>query len=204
MRDFETRLKELEAKVNNMVRTGKVSVIDEAGVRVRVTFPDRENVQTDWLKVMVENTQKNKDYWMPEVGEDVLCIFLPNGLESGFVLGGYYVDGVAPPAASADVRVTKFADGGRFEYNRATGEALVIAQSELKVVTPKAIFTQEVEVRGLLTYKNGIAGTAGSGGNAIAGGIKVSGGDVVVDGIGVKAHGHIENDAGGRTSDAVQ
>jgi len=204
MRDVETRLKELEAKVNNMIRTGKVAVIDPKGVRVRVTFPDRENVQTDWLKVMVENTQKNKDYWMPEVGEDVLCIFLPNGLEAGFVLGGYYVDGVAPPAASADMRVTQFADGGRVEYDRASGKALVIAKTEMTVDTPKAIFTQEVEVRGLLTYKNGIAGTAGAGGNAIAGGIEVNGGDVVVDGIGVKAHGHIENDAGGRTSNAVQ
>jgi phage baseplate assembly protein V len=194
---LEQRVKALESLVQNLIKVGKVSVIDADACAVRVTFPDRDNVQSAFLKVMVENTLNNKDYWMPEVGEDVLCIFLPNGREAGFVLGGYYVDGVGRPAASADLRVTQFADGGRIEYNRATGAALVKAVSTVVVDAPDSTVTGTLTVQGLLTYQDGISGSGGSNGNSITG-------DLVVDGISVPNHGHIENDVGGRTSDAVE
>ncbi len=52
-------------------QTGIISDIDEAVVRVRVTLPECDNLRSNWLAVLQRNTQDNKDYWLPDIGEQV-------------------------------------------------------------------------------------------------------------------------------------
>ena len=64
--------------VSNLFRVGTVDVINESACTARVVFEDRDNMQSYDLRVIVKNTLKNKDYWMPDIGEQVLCLFFAN------------------------------------------------------------------------------------------------------------------------------
>lgn len=120
----------------NMFRVGEVDSIDAEKCTVRVTFPDDEEVVSHDLQVLHINTKKNKDYNMPDVGEDVLCLFLPTGMAEGFVLGSVYAwDGdVKPPESSEDKRTVEFSDKARFSYDRKESQFdIKIDETTIKV-----------------------------------------------------------------------
>ncbi|MGH7879105.1 MAG: phage baseplate assembly protein V, partial [Candidatus Binataceae bacterium] len=100
-------------------RVGIVQLQDVAGCRVRVTFPDRDQMQSWWLPVVVAKTQNDKGYYLPDVGEQVVCL-MDRKDEDGAVVGAIYsaVD-VPPPAMSADKLHWSAKDGAVFEYDRA-------------------------------------------------------------------------------------
>ena len=72
--------------------------------------------------VIQHNTLENHDYWMPDIGEDVLCVFLPTGSEDGFILGSFYADEIRPPASTENIRMVEFADGTKVSYDRESHE----------------------------------------------------------------------------------
>lgn len=193
-------MSDLDTLIRQLIRVGVVSDIDEKGVTARVTFDDQDDVTSASLQVIVKNTDENADYWMPDVGEQVLCLFLPVGTQQGFILGSFYDETHTPPANTANKRVIKFKNGTRIENDResnlllidAVGDVRVKATGTVTIDAPETIITGNTTVKGLLTYLGGLKGSS-KGGNAadIQGGIKVTEGDVVVDGIGVKAHHHI-------------
>lgn len=134
--------------LGEIFRTGIISTINEAAATARVTFDDRDNVVSYDLPVLVKNTHKNKDYWMPEVGEPVLCLFLPGGIEQGFILGSYYTQKTKPDVTTASKRRTYFDDGASLEYDRQThtytidipaggGNVVVNAHTSVTVNSPK-------------------------------------------------------------------
>ncbi|MDR7865168.1 MAG: phage baseplate assembly protein V [Sporomusaceae bacterium] len=100
------------------VRYGVVSGV--AADRVRVAFEDEDGLVSDWLPVIVPNTKGNKDIKPMDVGEDVVCVFLPNGVSSGFCLGAFYRQGNPPPHADVNVRSVRFSDGTIVSYDRET------------------------------------------------------------------------------------
>ena len=55
---------------------------------------------------------------MPDVGEHVLCAFLPIGVEQGFVLGALFSRADATPVADQDKRHVEFEDGTWLQYDR--------------------------------------------------------------------------------------
>lgn len=70
-----------------IIRVGKVSSTNPAAMTVRVTFPDEAGLVSDDLHVLCQGSKSDKDYWMPDVGEQVVCIFLPNGRNTGIASG---------------------------------------------------------------------------------------------------------------------
>lgn len=120
MLNAESRIKDLEDKMNNLIRVGVVSSIDAKAGTARVAFKDRDNILSYDLPVMVRNTLGTKDYWMPDIKEQVLCFFLPIGLESGYIMGSFYSKNVTPPADTEKIRAVEFPDGSRVEYDRET------------------------------------------------------------------------------------
>ena len=102
------------------IRVGEVTSIDPQKHTARVSFPEDDNNVSYDLAVLCRNTYSNQDYGMPDVGEDVLCLFLPEGIEDGFILGSFYAGEVSPPTGNADERKTVFSDGANFTYNRVT------------------------------------------------------------------------------------
>lgn len=178
--------------------TGTVSAIDPVNVRARVRLPDHDNLRTWWLDVMQNNTYKNKDYCMPDVGEQVKVLMTPDGVE-GVILGAVYSGKDTPVISDPDRRRTDFADGAFVEYDRknnamAIGGAIktltitthsditlqtdtqvtVIAQNSATVKTQKAtIDSPETEITGNATIKKNLlveGSITGKGGMSISGG----------------------------------
>jgi phage baseplate assembly protein V len=100
-------------------RVGIVKTQDVQNCRVRVTFPDRNQLQSWWLPIVTPKTQNDKAYWMPDVGEQVVC-FMDEHDEDGCVLGAIYSQpDQPPPSMTADKWHVTFKDGTTIEYDRS-------------------------------------------------------------------------------------
>lgn len=105
---------------NKLVRYGRVSSTDPVRATIRVMFDDEDEMVSYDLPVIVQNSLKNKDYALPDVGEHVVCLFLGNGISAGFCLGAVYDTSNPPPRNNQDIRSVDFADGTIVEYDRAS------------------------------------------------------------------------------------
>lgn len=99
-------------------RIGIVKMQDPANGRVRVVFPDRDQIPSWWLQVVVPKTQRDKAYWMPDLGEQVVCL-MDECDEAGAVLGAVYSSADQTPVSSNDKWHYSFEDNTSFEYDRA-------------------------------------------------------------------------------------
>lgn len=68
------------AALRNIVRVGEVSSIESDGTRV--IFHDKEDMVSETLPVLYAGAE-----WTPQVGQRVLCLYLPHGECDGFILG---------------------------------------------------------------------------------------------------------------------
>lgn len=68
----------------NLIRVGLVNSSNPNKGTVKVLFPDKDNIVSNDLPMLSFISH------MPSVGEQVLCLFLGNGLEEGFCLGSFY------------------------------------------------------------------------------------------------------------------
>ncbi|WP_285906829.1 phage baseplate assembly protein V [Pseudodesulfovibrio pelocollis] len=119
LQEMMTRIDRLEEALARTVRVGHVVGVDEGRGTVRVRFGDADGLVSHDLPVLVAKSHADKCLHMPDLGEHVVCVFLPSGQEAGFVLGAFYSGGDAVPVASRDTRRVHFADGSWFEYDRA-------------------------------------------------------------------------------------
>ncbi|MGN0902704.1 MAG: phage baseplate assembly protein V, partial [Succinivibrio sp.] len=132
--------------LTNLIRVGEITETLPSKHKVRVSFPDDGDVSHE-LPVICPNTQDNSDFHMPDVGEDVLCVFLPGGIEDGFVLGSFYAPEVERPTANQDERKVRFKDGTTVTYNRATHELDVVIEGthihadrqKVDITTPQTV-----------------------------------------------------------------
>ncbi len=104
--------------MNPTFRVGIVQAQDTAHAKVRVVFPDYDEMISWWLPVIVFKTQNDKAYWIPDIGEQVVCLMDLRD-EAGAVLGAIYSSADTPPVNSADKFYLGFKDGAHFEYDRA-------------------------------------------------------------------------------------
>jgi phage baseplate assembly protein gpV len=103
---------------NPAFRVGIVQQQDAAHAKVRVVFPDYDEVVSWWLPVIFAKTQNDKAYWIPDVGEQVVCLMDLRD-EAGAVLGAIYSNADVPPVSSADKFHLAFRDGTSVAYDRA-------------------------------------------------------------------------------------
>ncbi|KHF27330.1 Phage-related baseplate assembly protein [Anoxybacillus sp. BCO1] len=81
----------------------------------RVKFEDADDLISAELQVVVRGSLNNKDYWMPKVGEHVLCIFTKQ--KSGYIVGSIYSKQSPPPVNVEYKRHMQFEDGTTIEYD---------------------------------------------------------------------------------------
>lgn len=105
--------------LKSIIRIGEVSSVDAAKGTARVVFDDFDSIVSYDLQVICRNTIANHDYAMPDIGEDVICVFLPTGTEAGFILGSVYAGEITPPEGTIDRRCVEFSDKSKFMYDRA-------------------------------------------------------------------------------------
>lgn len=129
-----------------MYRRGVVSAVDVATHRARVTFADRDKLESPWLDVLVRDAGDDDDFGLPSVGAQV-GVLLEENAETGVVLGALHSKENPPKGTtkSTDVRRLTLKDDAYVEYNRATHKLTIsmpAASSELKVdVTGKVHIT---------------------------------------------------------------
>lgn len=153
----------MDSIVRSLIRLGRVSSVNAAEATARVVFEDRDNMVSYDLPVIVANTLKNKDYCLPDIGESVVCIFLPNGLARGFVLGAVYSETDRPPVSSPDKRQVRFADGAVVEYDRQTGTMTVCTPGKINITAAQGIhLAGNVSVSGNIHAGGSIVDTGGN------------------------------------------
>ena len=96
---------------------GIVAAQDLQNLRVRVRFPDRDGNLSWWLPIVVPKTQNDKASWIPDIGEQVVCLMDAHD-EDGAVLGAIYSSVDTTPVRSADKWHVAFKDGAAIEYDR--------------------------------------------------------------------------------------
>ena len=169
-----------EESVREIVKVGEVSSVDYENGTARVVFDDEEGYVSNDLQVLQRNTQDTQGLWMPDVGEDVVCLFLPNGNEDGFIVGSFYADEITPPKSGENKRYVTFKDGAEFEYDwkehRLTariGDTEIVADgnsvsisgaSKIKVNVPEIDFVGNLKVDGNIDS----TGTMSAGGEVTA------------------------------------
>ncbi len=105
------------ASLNPTFRVGIVQQQDTLRAKVRVVFPDYDEVISWWLPIIFFKTQNDKAYWIPDIGEQVVCLMDLRD-EAGAVLGAIYSEVDVPPVNSADKFHLAFRDGTNFDYDR--------------------------------------------------------------------------------------
>lgn len=100
-----------------LVKIGRVSSVYPDRCTAKVVFEDKDNLISGELPVIQRGSQDNKSYWMPTIGEQVVCLFLPNGRGDGYILGTTYNDEDKPAAQSVHKRKIRFQDGAVMEYD---------------------------------------------------------------------------------------
>lgn len=79
-------------EIKDCIAFGIVSSINTKKITARVEIADQGIVSGD-LKI-IQNTPvcktcgKDLEIWLPKVGQNVLCLFIPGGDGDGFILGG--------------------------------------------------------------------------------------------------------------------
>lgn len=124
--------------IKRLIRVGTVSSINAAAGTVRVAFAAQDDMVTYELPVITRGSKNNKDYWLPDVDEQVLCLFLPNtsgrGVRDGFVLGTFYSSVDAPVENSGDVHAVKYGDGTIIKHDRSTGKLTINATGDIDII----------------------------------------------------------------------
>ena len=108
--------------MRNMVRVGIVSEVCPADCAARVVFEEKDSATSPVLPIITRGGKVNRDFWLPDIGEQVVCLFACNdkNFSTGWILGAHYKSG-AGNADSVDKRRVDFAYGSFVEFDRATG-----------------------------------------------------------------------------------
>ncbi|WP_077073648.1 phage baseplate assembly protein V [Mailhella massiliensis] len=195
-------MKGYQPDLADLIRVGEVTSVNPAAMTARVTFDDDDGVTSYDLPILQRNTLNNHDHCCVDVGEDALCLFLPTGIEEGFILGSFYAGEVTPPSGSGDVRMVEFSDGTKLFYDRSshklTGDVkgdVSLTVSGTVTVKSSTSITLQAPVINLNGAINTAAESGGSGTMTIKGNIDQTGsqkvsGDVVAGGISQISHTH--------------
>lgn len=182
------------------IHDGIITQVDEPTHSVRCAIPALENMETDWLSVLVQNAKGDQDVDLPDEGTLVKCLLDARG-ESGCVIGAVYNEQDRPPVSNKNIWMKRFANGTVIQHDRSTGkvtvdtpgEVLVKAGTKVTIDSPETETTGNLLVQGSLTYMGGMTGNGGSGGaTAVINGTLKTTGDVVARNISLTDHDHTE------------
>lgn len=137
--------------MKNIVRIGRVSSIDAAANTAKVVFTDKNELVSGELMIVNRGSMADKDYWLPDIDEQVLCLMLPNnsgqGLNAGFILGSFFSAEDVPQENSADVRAVKFGDGTVVKHDRSTGTLSIKATGDINIMAAGTVTIQGAAVK---------------------------------------------------------
>ena len=105
------------ADLDQLIRIGKITSVDEKKHTARVQFTDRDKMVSWDLPVLVPSTVDPQDY----------------GQQQGFVIGAFYTDANPPPITDRKKYLRKFKDGTEIEADKETGNVTVKTANHFRV-----------------------------------------------------------------------
>lgn len=200
-----------------MIRVGFVNARQPEKMRVKVTIPDTTGAElvTDFLPVLCPRACEDMQYDLPDVGDQVVCLFLSYGLEQGFVIGAMYGK-QAPPVQSGEKWHRLFKDGTYLEYDRESHKLVANVQGDVEITAtgnldakvegnvstssqgPTSV-TSEAQVSVSAPAMN-FGGVGGSTSAGMQGTFNLTQGDIIVEGISFLRHVHTCPACGADTS----
>ncbi|HHQ5723581.1 TPA: phage baseplate assembly protein V [Klebsiella variicola subsp. variicola] len=183
---------ELIRLLENVVRTGTVTEIDEEKWRVRV---QSGGLETTWLRWNAQRAGAFKVWVPPSIGEQVWFLCLGGNTDVAFIGGSLYSDDNPAPGASRNEMVVTAPDGATFRYNAEAGALQVkgVQSAVVEASVKITLDTPEVECTNLLTTKNLNVTEGGE----MHGDITHTGGALTSNGVQVDDHNHGEVERGG-------
>lgn len=131
----------------SLIKLGEISSIDPGRGTARVVFDDEDGLVSYDLPVLQRNTLKNRDFAMPDIGEDAIVLFFGEGQEDGVIIGSIYAGEVTPPESTEDRRTVVFDDDTRVCYDRQEhkltvtieGTEIVFNRQDGSITVPNAV-----------------------------------------------------------------
>lgn len=126
---------EAERLLRGMVRIGTVSSVNVENNTARVKFDDKDGTVSPELHILHRYSGKNRDYWVPDIEDQVVCIFANNdkNFSTGWILGSYFDEKHPPQVQSLDIMRLDFADGSYMEYDRGTHALTINVVGKIKI-----------------------------------------------------------------------
>ena len=190
---------ELLRLLENIVRTGTVTEIDEEKWRVRV---QSGGLDSNWLRWTAQRAGAFKVWVPPSVGEQVWFLCLGGNTDVAFIGGSLYSDDNPAPGASRSEMVVTAPDGATFRYDAAGGALQVkgIKSAVVEASVKITLDTPEVECTNLLKTKN-LSVTEGG---EMRGDITHTGGAFTSNGVQVDDHDHGAVERGGSWTEGTR
>lgn len=169
MNEGEYSLGEMDRRLGNALRFGRVAQVDVATGQVKVDLGD---LVTDWVPWTTPRAGNDRVWSTPDVGEQVVLVS-PGDPSQGVVIGSLFQDSAPANGNQGKDRRITFADGTVVEFDR-TGSVLnvqvnaagslrlniggttlllengkaTLTTPELRVASPQTTFTGDVTVQG--------------------------------------------------------
>ncbi len=152
MNDLDYIVRDLQRRLANMIRRGKIQSVDFSQTPPRVRVEYAKGVVTGWLPfVGSRQSVSSKSTWEPlAVGEGVMIFSESGELSMGVVMPSVPDATNVPPSTSPNEHVTKYSDGTMIKYDR---ESSRLSLSVVGSVDIKAGSDISIEAVGDMKFK---------------------------------------------------
>lgn len=128
-------IRDLQRRMANMIRRGRVHSVDFEQSPPRVKVEYEKGAVTGWLPwISGRESNKHRTDWEPlAIGEQVIILSESGELSAGVVLPSL-PDATSPvPSTSPDEHVSRYEDGTMFTYNRKTHTLSIDVQGDMNL-----------------------------------------------------------------------
>lgn len=190
---------ELIRLLENVVRTGTVTEIDEESWRVRV---QSGGLNPNWMRWNAQRAGAFKVWVPPSIGEQVWFLCLGGNTDVAFIGGSLYSDDNPAPGSSRNEVVMTAPDGATFRYDAEAGALQVtgIKSATIEASVKVTLDTPEVECTNLLTTRSLNVREGGE----MHGNIAHTGGAFTSNGVQVDDHDHGAVERGGSWTEGTR
>ncbi|HFQ4934141.1 TPA: phage baseplate assembly protein V [Vibrio vulnificus] len=137
MSDLNYIVRDLQRRMANMIRRGRVHSVDFEQSPPRVKVEYEKGAVTGWLPwISGRESNQHRTDWEPlAIGEQVIILSESGELSAGVVLPSL-PDATSPvPSTSPDEHVSRYEDGTTFTYNRKTHTLSIDVQGDANLHT---------------------------------------------------------------------
>ncbi|BEM96459.1 baseplate assembly protein [Serratia marcescens] len=190
---------ELIRLLENLIRVGVVTAIDEDNKRVRVATG---GLDTTWLRWNAQRAGAFSIWMPPSLGEQVWLLCIGGNPETAIIGGSLYSNDHPAPGSSRNEMVITAPDGAKFRYDvdagalEVSGVKTAKLTAEVKVILDSPV----VECTNLLKTRQFDVSEGGE----MHGNFNHTGGAFVSNGVKVDNHGHGGVQRGGDWTEGTQ